>query len=164
MITRRTTLAGLAAAPVLPILAKQSATLLDGLSTSELIYLTPIHSDGSESSCKSELWFYYEDSNIYVVTQSDAWRAEAVRKGLIKAKIWDGGSNRRLAIENKLHTVESAMTIAQLITDETKHAALVRKFGVKYSATGVEWDEWGPRWTNSLADGSRVMLRYTLIK
>ena len=161
MINRRTTLASLLAVPVIPLLA-QDNELKVGLAQSELIYLTPIKSDGNESKCKSEIWFYFEDSHVYVVTQTDAWRAEAVRQGLTETRIWVGGSNRRLAVEQKLDTVRSVMATGELITDSSMHVPTVAKFGTKYAAQGVEWSVWGPRWTNSLADGSRVLLKYNL--
>lgn len=153
----------MATLPVVPLIVKASE-LKTGLKNSELIYLSPIKTDGAESTCKSELWFLYDESSIYVVTQSSAWRADAIRKGLTQARIWIGGADRTLAVEGKLDTAPSSLASAELMADNSRFDAIVDKFGVKYSATGVEWDEWGPRWRASLGVGSRVMLRYTLME
>ena len=51
------------------------------LDKSDLIYLSPIVSDGKDSACHGEVWFVHHDREIFVVTQSNAWRAEATRRG-----------------------------------------------------------------------------------
>ena len=69
--------------------AKQSPASA-ALDKSALIYLSPILSNGKESACHGEVWFVHLDNEIFVVTQHDAWRAQAVRQGLKTAAIWIG--------------------------------------------------------------------------
>ncbi len=53
-----------------------SPTLADpittGLSTSDLVYLSPIKSNGKESACQAEIWFVYDGADVYVCTGSRA--------------------------------------------------------------------------------------------
>lgn len=123
-----------------------------------LIYLTPLHRDGVESSCQAEVWFVHQGGEVMVVTASDAWRARAISKGLTRARIWIGdvGVWNSDARYKTLPTVE--MT-GDTITDKTMQADVLERFGDKYS---LEWIVWGSRFRKGLADGSRVMLRYRL--
>lgn len=124
---------------------------------SPLIYLAAVLSDGSLSRCQAEVWYVKQDGAYFVVTQHDAWRADAVRRGLTNTQIWEGdaglwqSSDRYLKLPK--FTAEGALT-----EDTALHASLLTRFGEKYSA---EWGRWGPRFRKGLADGARVMLRYT---
>lgn len=133
----------------------------DGLQTalaeSNLIYVTPLHRDGRESTCQAEVWFVAEGADAYVVTASDAWRARAAKNGLTRARVWvgdvgvwsdSGGAYR------KLPRMDAEVAV---IEDPAVPARLLEVFGDKYS---LEWIIWGPRFRNGLADGSRTMLRY----
>ena len=160
MLNRRTTLLGAATLPAIPLFAEPSASIKDKLTTSQLIYLTPIKSDGSESTCKGEVWFLYQDPDIWVVTQADAWRAEAIRKRLPTARIWIGEFGQWQSAGDSYRAAPELMVYGAQIEYQDKHATIIDQFGPKYSA---EWDVWGPRWKTSLADGSRVLLRYRVI-
>ncbi len=135
---------------------RASAALPEGADSSRLIYITPIKRDGSESTCQGEVWFMREGDDLFVVTQSDAWRARAVAVGQDVAKIWVGDVG--VWTRNPEYVeLPSFMARASLVSDASLHAGLLEKFGRKYSD---EWPVWGPRWKNGLADGSRVLLRY----
>ena len=96
MTTRRDLVLGLAIAPAIPLLARTAfgeeaeATPSDKLETSQLVYITPIKSNGEESRCKAEIWFSHHDGDVFVVTPPETWRAQAVGKGLTKARLWVG--------------------------------------------------------------------------
>lgn len=125
---------------------------------SALIYLTPLHRDGSESRCQAEVWFVHQGGEVMVVTASDAWRARAIKGGLSAARVWIGdvGVWNSDARYKALPSVE--MT-GDTITDEATQSEVLELFGDKYT---LEWVLWGPRFRKGLADGSRVMLRYRL--
>ena len=53
---------------------------------SNLIYISPIRSDGKLSRCQAEVWFVGEGQDFYVVTATDAWRSRAVKQGLTGAR------------------------------------------------------------------------------
>ena len=137
-------------------IAKQSPAVA-ALDKSALIYLTPILANGNESSCHGEVWFVHHDSEIFVVTQSDAWRAEAIRKGLSSAAIWIGEFGVWKRAKDKFRSAPYLRISGRIENDTAVHTTLLGKFGAKYAD---EWSSWGPRFTNGLADGTRVMLRY----
>lgn len=144
-----TTLVGIprsASASVLPAAAD----------TSQLIYITPIKSDGTESRCQAEVWFMRQDDSLYVVTATDAWRARAVKAGLGQARIWLGDVGVWSRNE-EYRDLPSVMGQASLVSDPGLHTALLKKFGGKYPE---EWGTWGPRFQEGLTEGSRVLIRY----
>ena len=165
MTTRRTILAGISLAPAFPLLtraawASGTVTAEDKLRTSRLVYLTPIKSNGEESQCKAEIWFAYDAGNVYVVTPPDAWRAQAVRQGLARARIWVGDFGVWTEADGAFRDAPEYMATAAIETDAAVHAGILESMGSKYAETG--WSRWGPRFQEGLVDGSRVMIRYTL--
>ncbi len=157
MMNRRDSLwslAMLAAGAALPVRAQ---TLPAAADTSEVIYITPIRSDGQESRCQSEVWFTRDGLSLYVVTAHDAWRAEAVRRGLTTARIWVGDVGVWSRSDGAYRNLPVVQGKASLETDTLRHAAILALMGQKYTR---EWPTWGPRFRDGLADGSRVMLRY----
>lgn len=157
MLTRRSTLIVATLLPAAPVLAQQFDVAEVALRNSQLIYLTPIKSDGTESSCKGELWFFYQKPDIWVVTQSDAWRADAIRKGMSTARIWIGEFGIWQDAGDAYRSAPELMVQGEIIDYMVEHESLVDLFGPKYVA---EWDVWGPRWKDSLASGGRVLIRY----
>ena len=165
MTTRRIILAGISLAPAVPLLTRaaragEPATAADKLRTSRLVYLTPIKSDGEESQCKAEIWFVHDAGNVYVVTPPDAWRAEAVRQGLTRARIWVGDFGVWTQSDGAFRDAPEFMATASIETDAAVHAGILEVMGSKYADTG--WSRWGPRFQEGLVDGSRVMIRYAL--
>jgi len=124
--------------------------------SSRLIYLTPIRSDGRESRCQAEIWFVQDAQDLYVVTAQDAWRAEAVRRGLTGARIWVGdvGTWSRGGKHTTLPMLDAS---ASQVGNRGTHERILALFGKKYTS---EWSTWGPRFKDGLEEGSRVMLRY----
>ena len=165
MTTRRTILAGISLAPAIPLLTRAAwagevATPEDKLETSRLVYLTPIKSNGEESRCKAEIWFAHDAGNVYVVTPPDAWRAQAVRQGLTRARIWVGDFGVWTQADGAFRDAPEFMATASIETDAAVHARILETMGGKYADTG--WSRWGPRFHEGLVDGSRVMIRYAL--
>ncbi len=125
---------------------------------SPLIYLSPVKSDGALSACQAEVWFVADGKDFCVVTADDAWRSRAVQQGLTQAKVWIGDVGPWNNADGKWHNLPSVMTNVAVERDGAQHSRLLEIFGRKYSA---EWGTWGPRFKKGLADGSRVMLRYS---
>ena len=137
--------------------SRHTKGLEDALAESDLIYVTPLHADGRESSCQAEVWFTADDGDAYVVTASDAWRARAVRNGLSRARVWVGDVGVWTRSDGAYRELPGMEARASLITDAEEHDRVLDLFGGKYR---LEWAIWGPRFRNGLADGSRVMVRY----
>lgn len=160
MITRRQLTFGILATPILVSISRSvhaEEELPEELSTSSLIYLTPIKSDGEESKCKAEIWFAYHEKEIYVVTPKEAWRAEAIRKDLTQARIWVGEFGNWQRAKEAYREAPELMANGSIVEDKEVHQEVLKVMGEKYSDG---WDTWGPRFKNQLADGSRVMIKY----
>ena len=173
MTTRRDLVVGLAIAPAIPLLARTAfaqeaeATPKDKLETSQLVYITPIKSDGEESRCKAEIWFSHHDGDVFVVTPPETWRAKAVEKGLTKARLWVGEFGVWTQSDGAFRDAPEFMATASIATETdvhakvlTSHAKVLSAMGEKYAQTG--WGRWGQRFKDGLEDGSRVMIRYSL--
>ena len=129
------------------------------LNKSGLIYLSPLVAGGKESQCQGEVWFVYHNEEIFVCTPATTWRAEAMRRGYRRAKIWIGEFGVWKKAENRFRSAPYIELRGQLETDAVVHTEVLGVFGSKYPA---EWDKWGPRFRDGLADGSRVLLRYQI--
>lgn len=132
-------------------------SLEESLKESDLVYLTPLRGDGSESRCQAEIWFAYDGTDLFVVTASAAWRAEAVRLGLTDARIWVGDLGNWKRTEGRYRQLPALETRASFVVDGETQKTVLDLFGDKYP---LSWIRWGPKFRNGLADGSRVMLRY----
>jgi hypothetical protein len=166
MMTRRKllTLTGgaLGASLLVPLASAQDQPpaepdLAAALAATDLIYVTPLHRDGRESTCQAEVWFVAEGTTSYVVTAREAWRARAVANGLTRARVWVGDVGVWRRSNGAYRALPSVATEATFITEPGEHARVLESFGAKYP---LSWVVWGRRFRNGLADGSRVMLRY----
>ena len=166
MATRRDLVVGLAIAPTIPLLARSAfaeeakATPKDKLETSQLVYITPIKSNGEESRCKAEIWFSHHDGDVFVVTPPATWRAQAVGKGLTKARLWVGEFGVWTQADGAFRDAPEFMATASIATEADVHAKVLSAMGEKYAQTG--WGRWGQRFKDGLEDGSRVMIRYAI--
>ena len=151
---RRQILKSALAAPLVGALP----SLVSADDESPLIYLSPIKSNGELSKCQAEVWYVGEGDDYYVVTGADAWRAKAVEQGLHRAQVWVGDVGIWTSANGKWRSLPSVMTQVRFEQDAVRQAQLLEAFGRKYSA---EWGTWGPRFKRGLANGSRVMLKYT---
>ena len=161
MITRRTVLAwgtsAIALGGTLRIAWAKVTSLKQAVASSDLIYLTPIRSDGSESRCQAEVWFVTDGGDLYVVTESNTWRAHAPRLGLNRARVWVGDLGEWGGTDGKYRSLPQLETVVSYVRAADVQERILDRFGEKYR---MEWIVWGPRWRRGLADGSRVMLRY----
>ena len=151
---RRTILKGALALPVLGAMPIPAIASND----SPLIYLSPIKSNGELSKCQAEVWYVSDGDDFFVVTAHDAWRAKAVQQGLHRAQVWVGDVGNWHSTDGAWRSLPSVMTQVRFEQDPVRQAQLLDAFGSKYSA---EWGTWGPRFKRGLANGSRVMLKYS---
>jgi hypothetical protein len=134
-----------------------SADAKKAMAKSPLVYLTPMRSDGKESACHAEVWFAHRGDDVYVVTSSSAWRAQAIDKGLDRARIWVGDYGPWRG-DSKFKSAPNYMAKAGVVAKgDSAIESVLSLMGEKYAS---EWGKWGPRFRSALGDGSRVMLRY----
>jgi hypothetical protein len=162
MITRRnlvTVCGGALALGALPLklIGSKAASVKQAIDSSDLIYLTAIRTDGSESSCQAEVWFVPSGSDLYIVTATSSWRVRAVKKGLKKARIWVGDLGPWQGTEGKYKSLPGLDALATEVTDAAEQEQILDQFGSKYS---VSWVFYGSRFRDGLADGTRTMVRY----
>jgi hypothetical protein len=129
------------------------------IETSKLIYITPIKSDGKESSCHGEVWFCKDGSDLLVVTKRELWRSRAIERGLDRARIWVGDHGVWKSSNGAFRSAPSFLARAEHISSDAEAVARTLKgMAPKYADGG--WSTYGPRFKEGLADGSRVLLRY----
>ena len=157
MITRRTLLGTAVAAAVVAPFARGNEPLQTAMAESRLIYLTPLQSSGAESRCQAEIWYAVHEGAMFVVTRTDAWRSEAIRRGLDRARIWVGDVGNWRRADGRYRKLPVVEATASVEMDAAGREQVLAAMGVKYAD---EWPTWGPRFRNALADGSRVMLKY----
>jgi hypothetical protein len=127
------------------------------LGESPLIYLSPLRSNGTESTCHAEVWFVRDGEDLLVVTAADRWKALAVGRGLDRAHIWVGDFGRWNRSGGRYKSAPSFLAKARFEADPAVVERALAEFGTKYPE---EWDKWEPRFRKGLADGSRVLIRY----
>lgn len=128
------------------------------LKQSDLVYITPLKSNGKESRCQAEIWFVYSDRDIYVCTNTSSWRCVAANKGLQQARIWVGDVGVWANSEGRYKQLPQLDAVANIVKDQTKHQQALALFADKYP---LGWLRWGSVFENGLADGSRSLIRYT---
>ena len=169
-LTRRTVLLGgasLLGAALLPVRGALGAdaplidaVLAKALEESQLVYISPLHADGRESSCHGEVWFFEDRGSVVIVTAKDRWKARALRTGRHRARLWVGEHGRgRLAGEG-FREAPSFVASASFDEDSATWSRLMASYAKRYPD---EWGKWGPRFEQGRADGSRLLIRYTPI-
>jgi hypothetical protein len=133
----------------------------DALAASPLVYVSPIKKDGSESTCHGEVWFVQDGADVLVVTAADRWKARSVRSGLGRARLWVGDFGVWTRSGGRYTAAPTFLAAARFDDDPGARERALAAFGRKYPD---EWDKWGPRFRDGLADGSRVLLRYAPIE
>jgi hypothetical protein len=129
------------------------------IETSKLIYITPIKSDGKESACHAEVWFYADGEDLLVVTKPELWRSQAIKRGLDRARIWVGDHGVWKSSDGAFRKSPSFLARAEHISSDAEAVGRTLKaMGTRYAGEG--WSTYGPRFKEGLADGSRVLLRY----
>jgi hypothetical protein len=130
------------------------------LEDSDLVYITPLKRDGGESRCHAEVWFVFDGHDVFVVTAAKAWRRRAIAEGLNRARLWVGDYGNWQRSNGKFRQAPELLAVAATVDDKAEQARVLDLYGDKYR---LEWIVWGRRFKNGLADGSRVMLRYSPI-
>jgi hypothetical protein len=166
-LTRRELLIAGAVTAFLPRPARAESSALSGaardaLGTSPLVYVSPLKRDGSESHCHAEVWFAGDGDSALIVTSAQAWRAQAIGKGLGRARLWvgDHGVWDPSLKTRAFQASPSFLAKASIEKEQAAHDHALTLLGSKYTR---EWGSWGPRFKNGLADGSRVLIRYRAV-
>jgi len=150
---------GLALAPALHAQgAKLSKSTLAALGESRIVYLSPLHPDGAESTCHGEVWFFVDGGDVIVGVDRERWKVRALKKGWDRARIWAADFGPVAEAGDKYRSAPQFEARGSFDAEPATFERLMQAYAKKY-AEG--WGKWGPRFQKSYADGSRVLIRYT---
>jgi hypothetical protein len=133
------------------------------LEKSAFVYVSPLLANGQESTCHAELWYAFLDDAVVVTVARDRWKATALARGLDRARIWVGDHGRwKTWYGGRNEAFRQAPHFdarVERTQDPKRFAALMNVYETKYPEEIADWRD---RMRQGQADGSRVMLRYTL--
>ena len=163
---RRSFLAGCLAVAVWPLArgaraGDTTADLQRSLEQSPLVYVSPLRSDGAESSCHGEVWFGWLDGTVVLITSNKSWKARAVGRGLGSARIWTGDYgrwNRMIGHNEAFREAPHFDARAEMVRDEKLLERLLGVYETKYPK---EIARFRLPFRKGFHDGSRVLIRYT---
>jgi len=132
---------------VTPVVGRELTKEFDEkLASSTFVYISSTRKDGSLSR-PAEIWFLWHKGSVYVASAPTTWRVRRIRWGRPQAKIWIGKPDG------------PSFTATGAVVDEPEvRAVLFDTFARKY---GSGWKRWEESFRTGLADGSRVLVRYT---
>jgi hypothetical protein len=161
LIDRRAFLGGSVGFLLAPVALVRAAERQTALEKSGLVYVSPLKSDGAESSCHAEIWFAWLDGAVVVITASERWRARAIANGLDRARIWVGDHGRWKQLVGRNEDFRQAPKFdarAEAVKDEALLERMLAEFERKYPA---EIGKWREKMRGGFHDGSRTLIRYT---
>jgi hypothetical protein len=130
------------------------------LEKSPFVYVSPLLSDGNESSCHAELWYAWIDDSVVVNVASDRWKATALARGLDRARIWVGDHGRWKGWVGRNEAFRAAPHFdarGERVTDKALLEKLLSTYETKYPDEIASWRD---AMRSGVADGSRVLIRY----
>ncbi|MBC8188002.1 MAG: hypothetical protein H8E78_07330 [Proteobacteria bacterium] len=133
------------------------------LEASPFVYVSPIRTNGKESTCHAELWYAWLDDSIIVTVAADRWKATALDKGLDRARIWVGDHGRWKTFfggrNEKFRVAPNFLADAERVDDPKMIDRLIAVYDEKYPE---EIAQWRSAMISGSADGSRILIRYRL--
>lgn len=141
--------------------AASDAALRTALDKSGFVYVSPLKSDGSESTCHGEVWFGHLDGAVLLITAADTWKARALARGLDRARIWVGDHGRWKRILGRNEEFRKAKSFearAEAVKDDAMLGRLLARYDEKYPNEIASWRD---KMRSGYLDGSRVLIRYT---
>ena len=131
------------------------------LEQSPFVYVSPLRTDGTESTCHGEVWYGWFEGSVFLTAASDTWKVRAVGRGLTNARIWVGdyGRWKKVLGRNNAFLEGPSFDATVAASDDRDHVArLLAELARKYPK---EFPGWKDRMETGHRDGSRVLLRYT---
>ena len=165
-ITRRELIElGLAAAATLAWPQRARAALAPDvtglLERSGFVYVSPLKSDGSESSCHGEVWYGWLDADVVLITSHSSWKARALALGLDRARIWVGDHGRVGRVLGSGDAFRKGPSF-EARGRKAEDAALLERLMATYRGKyPKEIGSWESRMRSGFESGDRVLIRYT---
>ena len=130
------------------------------LRESPYVYVSPLHEDGRESTCHGEIWFAWLDGAVTTTVAATTWKARALEKGLLGARIWVGDHGRVKGLLGENQAFRKAPHFearAAKTRDPELFDRLLAEYARKYPDAIGRWKD---RMAAGQRDGSRIMIRY----
>jgi hypothetical protein len=142
------------------LLARVDNTDAEALRNSPFAYISPVKSDKTLSRCQAEVWYVRFEDALFVCSDTVSWRIQAVLQGLDQARLWLGDVGEWEKSDQTYKSLPTFIATAEIASGDELWDNLMGLFGEKYP---LEWLLWRRSFRNGLADGSRTMLRYTIM-
>jgi hypothetical protein len=130
------------------------------LEASDYVYVSPLRSDGSESTCHGEVWYGWFDGSVVIITAANTWKARSASRDLDRARIWVGNHGRWKGVVGRNEDFRKAPSFdarAEIVKDDALLDRLLALYETKYPD---EIGRWRDRMREGHADGTRVLIRY----
>ncbi len=133
---------------------------LDALPDSQFVYVSPLKTNGEESTCHGEVWYAWLDGSVALITGASRWKARSVAAGRDRARIWVGSHGtwkRTLGTNQDFRQAPSFVGRARISKEPQLLERMLPDYERKYPD---EIGKWRDRFREGLASGERVILLY----
>jgi hypothetical protein len=137
-----------------------AADTRSALETSDYVYVSPLRSDGDESTCHGEVWYGWFDGSVVIITSANTWKARSASQDLDRARIWVGNHGRWKGLVGRNEEFRKAPSFdarAEIVKDDALLDRLLALYETKYPDEIARWRD---RMRQGYADGTRVLIRY----
>ena len=139
-------------------------TTRSALAASPYVYVSPLKSDGSESSCHAEVWYAWLDGAAVVTVSSEGWKARSIDRGLDRARIWVGDHGHLKGLNSGSTAFRKGPSFEARAEKLSDSALLERVLSVYDQKYPEEIEKWRTRMREGHAEGTRVLIRYRPIR
>ena len=145
----------------LPSRAALAPDLIGLLERSGFVYVSPLKSDGSESSCHGEVWYGWLDACVVLITARTSWKALALARGLERTRIWVGDHGRVGRVLGSGDAFRKGPSF-EARGQQSRDAALLEHLMATYRRKYPnEIGSWESRMRSGFESGERSLIRYT---
>lgn len=136
------------------------AETVRALEQSDFVYVSPLRSDGQESTCHAEVWYGWLDGAVVLLTGAQTWKARSLARGLTRTRIWVGNHGRWKQLLGRNEDFRKAPSFEAKASPSKNDALLDRLLALYDEKYPAEIANWRDRMRNGYHDGSRVLIRY----
>jgi len=145
----------------LPSRAALAPDLTGLLERSGFVYVSPLKSDGGESSCHGEVWYGWLDAGVVLITARTSWKARALARGLERTRIWVGDHGRVGRVLGSGDAFRKGPSF-EARGQQSRDAALLERLMATYRRKYPnEIGSWESRMRSGFESGERSLIRYT---
>ena len=137
-----------------------TGSLEGALESSEFVYVSPLKSNGEESTCHGEVWFGGLDGAAVLITSASSWKAKSLAGGLDRARVWVGNHGRWKGWLSNNEDFRRATHFDARVERVRDDALFDRRLALYETKYPAEIGNWRDEMRSGYRDGTRVLLRY----